>query len=167
MEKTKTIWAIIAFVAIGCLISFLFFRDMQRDRQESRKELDTLDKTVYFEGEVIAAPVYNNTTLLCVKIDTSSIDSLHFFSRHCAVKVQDGVAVLPIGLIDRNDSSDVFKTHAERVVVNKDYDSKALFINGDDTLVEELSFWRGKIDEVHLLMAWENARDTVRREQHP
>lgn len=162
MGKTKTILAIIAFVAAWCLISLLFIRDMQRDKQESQKELAALEQTVYFEGTVTAAPVYKNTTLLCVKIDTSSVDSFYHFSRHCAVKVQDGVAVLPIGLIDRNDSSYVFKCHAKRLVVNKGFDRKTLFINGSDTLVDDISFWGGKIDKIHLLMAWENAKDSNR-----
>lgn len=162
MEKSKTVLSIIAFVAAFCLFSFLFFRDMQRDKQESRKELAALGQTVYFEGSVIASPVYKNTTLLCVKIDSSSVDSFYHFSRHCAVKVQDGVAVFSIGLIDRNDSSDVFKCHAKRVVVNKGFDRKTLFINGSDTLVDDISFWGGKIDKIHLLMAWENAKDSNR-----
>lgn len=161
MGKTKTILAIIAFVAAFCIISFLFFRDMKRDKQECRKELDTLGQTVYFEGAVIASPVYKNTTLLCVKIDTSSVDSFYHFSRHCAVKVQDGVAVFPIGLIDRNDSSDVFKCHAKRVIVNKGFDRKTLFIIGSDTLAEDISFWGGKVDEIHLLIAWEKSYDAI------
>ena len=163
MGKIKTILTIIAYVAACCLLFFLFFRDMQRDKQESRKELDALGQTVYFEGTVIASPVYNNTTLLCVAVDTSSVDSFYHFSRHCAVKVQDGVAVFPIGLIDRNDSSDVFKSHAGKVAVNKDYSRKTLFFRDGDTLVEELSLWKGKIEEIHLLIAWENAKDTLKK----
>lgn len=145
----------------GCLFSFLFFRDMQRDKQESRKKHDILGQTVYFEGTVLASPVYKNTTLLCVKIDTSSVDSFYHFSRYCAVKIQDDVAVLPIGLIDENCSSDLFKSHAQQVVVNRNYNNMIHYIIGIDTLTEELSFWPGKLDEVHLLMAWENSRDSI------
>ena len=161
MGKIRTILTIIVLVAVWCLISFLFIRDMQRDKQESQRELDALGQTVYFEGTVIASPVYKNTTLLCVRIIKSSVDSFYHFSRYCAVKIQDGLAVLPIGLIDENSSSDLFKSHAQRVVVNRDYNNKIYYITGNDTLTEELSFWSGKLEEVHMLMAWENSRDYI------
>ena len=154
------------FVALLCV----FFRMVKPDKrtvEESGQAFDKLVKTVYFEGEVLSTSVYNNSTLLCIRIDTASVDSFYCFSRGgWALCIRDGVAVLPIGLVDQNDSSDLFKCHAERVMVNKDYGEKTLFINGGDTLVEDLSLWTGKIEEIHLLMAWEDARDSFCREMH-
>ena len=158
MKRLSRHWTLAVFIAFGGLFLSLFLRDMRQDKQESLRELEALGKTVYFEGEVIDAPVYRNTTLLCVRIDSAGVDSLYHFSRHCAVVVREGVAVLPIGLIDQNDSTDSFKSRVERVVVNRDYDRKILFIWENDTIEETFSLWPGKIEEVHLLMAWENAR---------
>lgn len=158
MGKIKPILAATSFIAAGCLFLPLCLRDMKRDKIEGMRELEALERAIYFEGEVIDAPVHRNTTLLCVRIDTAGVDSLYHFTRHCAVVVREGVAVFSIGLIDRNDPTDKFKSHAEKVVVNRDYDRKTLFISGNDTIEEDLSLWPGKIEEVHLLMAWENAR---------
>ena len=168
MGRKKEILSVILFLVLFCLITFLFLRLSRWEDQKCEQEIDSLVKSVYFEGMVIDAPVYKQSTLLCVKIDASSVDSFYYFSRGCCgVIVRDSIAVFSIGLIDENNPSDLFMSHAERVVVNKDYDTKTLFIRNGDTLVYNIYFGAGRIDEVHLLMAWENARDTVRREQHP
>lgn len=167
MEKTKPILTLVVFVGVVCLFLSLFLHDLNQDKHKGQRELDSLGRMVYFEGEVIDAPVYRNTTLLCVRLDTARVDSLYHFSRHCAVFVHEGVAVFSIGQIDQHDSTDKFKSQVERVVVNKDYNRKTLFIRGNDTIVEDLFLWPGKIEEVHLLMAWENARDSVASQRHP
>ena len=137
-------------------------RHDKREGCESDKAFDLLVKTIYFEGDVLSAPVYNNSTLLCIKIDTTSVDSFYYFSRDWALCIRDSVAVIPIGIIDKFDSADHFKTTAQRVVLNKTHNKKTLFIRGIDTLPQELDLWPAKLEEVHLLMAWENAHSAIR-----
>lgn len=136
-------------------------RHDKREGCESDKAFDLLVKTIYFEGDVLSAPVYNNSTLLCIKIDTTSVDSFYYFSRDWALCIRDSVAVIPIGMIDKYDSADIFIATAQRVVLNKTYNKKTLFIRGIDTLPQELDLWPAKLEEVHLLMAWENAHSAI------
>lgn len=139
----------------------MMLRHDKREDCESDKAFDLLVKTIYFEGDVLSAPVYNNSTLLCIKIDTTSVDSFYYFSRDWALCIRDSVAVIPIGIIDKFDSADHFKTTAQRVVLNKTHNKKTLFIRGIDTLPQELDLWPAKLEEVHLLMARENTLDSI------
>lgn len=147
---------------VPCLLFYMMQRHDKREGCESAKAFDLLVKTIYFEGDVLSAPVYNNTALLCIKIDTTSVDSFYYFSREWALSIRDSVAVIPIGMIDKYDSADLFKTTAQRVVVNKDHNKKTLFIRGSDTLPQDLDLWPAKLEEVYLLTAFENVLDSIR-----
>ena len=141
-------------------------RHDKREGCESDKAFDLLVKTIYFEGDVLSAPVYNNSTLLCIKIDTTSVDSFYYFSRDWALCIRDSVAVIPIGMIDKYDSADIFMATAQRVVVNRGFNKKTIFIRGSDTLTINFDLWPAKLEEVHLLMAWENALDSICSEKY-
>jgi len=132
---------------------------MLKPAKSKEKEFDKLFGNVYFEGNVLSAPVYNNSTLLCIKIDTASVDSFYYFNRgDWALCIHDGMAVMPIGMIDKYDSVGLFKATSLRVVVNKDHNKKAIFIRDNDTLHQDLDFWPAKLEEVHLLMACEDVQ---------
>ena len=160
-NKVKTVVVFVAILIVPCLLFYMMLRHDKRECCESDKAFDLLVKTIYFEGDVLSAPVYNNSTLLCIKIDTTSVDSFYYFSRDWALCIRDSVAVIPIGMIDKFDSADHFKTTAQRVVVNKDHNKKSIFIRGSDTLTINLDLWPAKLEEVHLLMAWENTLDSI------
>ena len=161
-NKVKTVVVFVAILIVPCLLFYMMLRHDKREGCESDKAFDLLVKTIYFEGDVLSAPVYNNTTLLCIKIDTTSVDSFYYFSRDWALCIRDSVAVIPIGMIDKYDSADIFMATAQRVVLNKTHNKKTLFIRGIDTLPQELDLWPAKLEEVHLLMAWENAHSAIR-----
>ena len=147
---------------VPCLLFYLMQRHVKREDCESAKAFDLLVKTIYFEGEVLFAPVYNNSTLLSIKLDTASVDSFYYFSRDWALCIRDSVAVIPIGMIDKHDSADLFKATAQRVVVNKDLNRKTLFIRDNDTLTINLDLWPAKLEEIHLLMTWENTHSATK-----
>lgn len=151
----------VAIIIVPCLLFYMMLRHDKREGCESDKAFDLLVKTIYFEGDVLSAPVYNNSTLLCIKIDTTSVDSFYYFSRDWALCIRDSVAVIPIGIIDKFDSADHFKTTAQRVVVNRGFNKKSIFIRGSDTLTINFDLWPAKLEEVHLLMAWENTLDSI------
>lgn len=161
-NKVKTVVVFVAILIVPCLLFYMMLRHDKREGCESDKAFDLLVKTIYFEGNVLSAPVYNNSTLLCIKIDTTSVDSFYYFSRDWALCIRDSVAVIPIGMIDKYDSADIFMATAQRVVLNKTHNKKTLFIRGIDTLPQELDLWPAKLEEVHLLMAWENAHSAIR-----
>ena len=165
-NKVKTVVVFVAILIVPCLLFYMMLRHDKREGCESDKAFDLLVKTIYFEGDVLSAPVYNNSTLLCIKIDTTSVDSFYYFSRDWALCIRDSVAVIPIGMIDKYDSADIFMATAQRVVLNKTHNKKTLFIRGIDTLPQELDLWPAKLEEVHLLMAWENALDSICSENY-
>ena len=160
-NKVKTVVVFVAILIVPCLLFYMMLRHDKREGCESDKAFDLLVKTIYFEGDVLSAPVYNNSTLLCIKIDTTSVDSFYYFSRDWALCIRDSVAVIPIGIIDKFDSADHFKTTAQRVVVNRGFNKKSIFIRGSDTLTINFDLWPAKLEEVHLLMAWENTLDSI------
>lgn len=160
-NKIKTVVVFVAILIVPCLLFYMMLRHDKREGCESDKAFDLLVKTIYFEGDVLSAPVYNNSTLLCIKIDTTSVDSFYYFSRDWALCIRDSVAVIPIGIIDKFDSADHFKTTAQRVVVNRGFNKKSIFIRGSDTLTINFDLWPAKLEEVHLLMAWENTLDSI------
>lgn len=158
-NKVKNVAVSVAILMVPCLLFYLMQRHDKREDCESAKTFDLLVKTIYFESEVLSVPVYNNSTLLSIKIDTASVDTFYYFSRNWALCIRDSVAVIPIGMIDKHDSADLFKATAQRVVVNKDHNKKTLFIRDNDTLTVNLDLWPAKLEEILLLMAWENAQD--------
>ena len=166
-SRARSVLLTVVVLLVPCLLVLLMKKHDRREEYESGKEFDTLRRTVFFEGDLVSSSVYKHSTLLCVRVDTSSVDSFYYFSRDWALCIREGMAVMPIGMVDGNDSSDHFITHAQRVIVNKNYSGKTHFIRGIDTLTDDLSLWPGKLDEVHLLMAWENAQNAVHNTNHP
>ena len=155
MSKVWSAFLPIAVLTVVCLLFYL----MLKPAKSKEKEFDKLFGNVHFEGNVLSAPVYNNSTLLCIKIDTASVDSFYYFNRgDWALCIHDGMAVMPIGMIDKYDSVGLFKATSLRVVVNKDHNKKAIFIRDNDTLQQDLNFWPAKLEEVHLLMACEDVQ---------
>ncbi len=71
MSKVWSAFLPIAVLTVVCLLFYL----MLKPAKSKEKEFDKLFGNVYFEGNVLSAPVYNNSTLLCIKIDTASVDS--------------------------------------------------------------------------------------------
>lgn len=154
-SKAKFLIEVIA-LAIFFVVCVVFFRDWKYGGQRAEDEVVSLMDGVYFEGEVVNTYTNKNSSLLCVRVDTATVDSLYRYEREYAIFIKKGLAVLPIGLTDVNNSKDMFKLHAQRVVVNKENDMLVHFINGQDTLSERLNLWPGKLEAIHILIAWED-----------
>lgn len=140
----------------------------KHDRHEElvAQQIATIAQNVYFEGDLISSADYNHSTVLCIQVDTASVDSFYHFCRPLALRLAKGVAAMPIGMGDKYDSSWLFKTKAQRIIVNKNHSGQTLFVKGTDTLAEDLCLWPAKLEEVHLLIAWENAVASM-KEQEP
>ena len=85
------------------------------------------------------------------KIDSANTDYHYSFNRgEAALRIKDGIATLPIGMIDKNNPEDLKKINADYVIVNKNNSFKIDFVSDNDTLTLPLSFWPGKLEEVHF-----------------
>ena len=156
-NKTRAIIAVIAIVAVPCLLILLMAKHDRHEELVAQQVADMIAQNVYFEGNLISSTDYNSSTVLCIQVDTASVDSFYYFSRPLALRLTKGVAAMPIGMSDKHDSAWLFKTKAQRIIVNKSHSGQTLFVKGTDTLAEDLCLWPAKLEEVHLLIAWENA----------
>ncbi len=165
-NKTRAIIAVIAIVAVPCLLVLLMAKHDRHEELVAQQITDTIAQNVYFEGDLISSANYNSSTVLCIKVDTASVDSFYHFSRPMALRLAKGVAAMPIGMSDKHDSSWLFKTKAQRIIVNKNHSGQTQYVKGTDTLTEDLCLWPAKLEEVHLLVAWEDAVASL-KEQEP
>ncbi len=133
---------------IGCvLLAFNWYKTTSEEHNEVLLKY----RNIYFEGEVISSYTKRNSALLYIKIDSANTDYYYSFSRgNAALRIKDGIATLPIGMIDLNNAADVLKINADYVIVNKDNSSMINYINDNDTLSLPLSFWPGKLEEIHF-----------------
>ena len=130
---------------ICCAISaYKWFKSAS---EEYNKVLDKY-RNIYFEGEVISSYTKRNSSLLYIRIDSANIDYHYSYKRgNAALRIMDGIATLPIGMIDMNNVADSIKVNADYVIVNKNNSSMINYITGNDTLTLPLSFWPGKLKE--------------------
>lgn len=120
-------------------------------KSTSEEYNEVLDKyrNIYFEGEVISSYTKRNSSLLYIRIDSANIDYHYSYKRGtAALRIKDGIATLPIGMIDLNNVADSIKVNADYVIVNKNNCSMINYITGNDTLTLPLSFWPGKLNEL-------------------
>ena len=120
-------------------------------KSTSEEYNEVLDKyrNIYFEGEVISSYTKRNSSLLYIRIDSANIDYHYSYKRGtAALRIKDGIATLPIGMIDLNNVADSIKVNADYVIVNKNNSSMINYITGNDTLTLPLSFWPGKLNEL-------------------
>lgn len=109
-------------------------------------------ENIYFEGEVISA--YNKPgkgAVMCVRVDSASTDYFFHYDPYGALKIESGIATLPLGLLDENSAEDSLRLESTRVIVNRDTSGLMLFIRGTDTLCRPLSFWPGKLNQYSIL----------------
>jgi len=152
IKQNRVKAAVQVILVIACLICGVLFA-YRWHKHSSREYDEVLDqyRNIYFEGKVVSSFTKKGSCLLYVKIDSTNTDRHYSYSRgNAALRIEDGIATLPIGLIDKYNREDSMKVNADYVIVNKDSNSVIDFINGDDTLTVPLSFWPGKVDEVYF-----------------
>ena len=142
MKKTfPYIFGLIVLILAPILFWHTHKKNMQDYASTMRRFSD-----VYFQGQVISANTIRGVGVLCVSIDSASVDSLHFFSRgEAALTIESGIATFPLGLIDKNNSEDLFRYNSHYVIVNKDKSGQMLFIKDNDTLSVPLTFFPAKM----------------------
>lgn len=145
MKKAVTYISGVLFGIIALVIfpigAWQLHKKAGHDYDESLKHCEG----VYFEGEVFSAQTKRGVGVLCVKIDSANVDSFYFYNRQAALIIKSGVATFPLGLIDKNDSNDLFRYNSQYVIVNKDKSGQMLFLKECDTLSVPLSFFPSKI----------------------
>lgn len=108
-------------------------------------------KEVQFQGKVISSYTEASSTILCILIDSSNTTSFYDPEGY-PLKIENGIAVVPIGYINKDISEEVFMANAEYIIVNKNNNLLVDYIIKDDTLTKslEISFSLGYLKERHL-----------------
>lgn len=146
LNMRKIIQLILLMICIICcaISAYKWFKSAS---EEYNEVLDKY-KNIYFEGKVISSYTKRNSSLLYIRIDSANIDYHYSYKRgNAALRIKDGIATLPIGMIDLNNAADSMKVNADYVIVNKNNSSMINYITGNDTLTLPLSFWPGKLKE--------------------
>lgn len=149
MKKSLKTLACVVFVAaflVGGVV--LLTKRTNRGWADSEKRFGN----IYFEGEVIS--VYDKPgkgAVMCVCVDSASTDYFFHYDRYGALKIESGIATLPLGQLDRYSSEDSLRLGATRIIVNRDTSGLMLYIRGTDTLCKPLSFWPGKLNQYSML----------------
>lgn len=149
MKKSLKIFACVVFVA-AFLVGGMVLLTKRTDRGWADSEKRFVN--IYFEGEVIS--VYDKPSkgaVMCVCVDSASTDYFFHYDRYGALKIESGIATLPLGLLDRYSAEDSLRLGATRVIVNRDTSGLMLFIRGTDTLCRPISFHPGKLNQYSML----------------
>lgn len=128
---------------------------VQEGKYRSENRIARLEEklgNIYFQGKVISSFTKYKEVLLCILIDTTNTPYYYTYARDLALRIENGIAVMPIGMLDTFDTKSVFKNNAEYVIVNKDKNSEINFIIKTDTLTVPLihAFWPGKLDKKYM-----------------
>ncbi len=87
---------------------------------------------------------------MCIKLDSSNVDSFYHFDQYTALKIENGIVTLPIGTCHQDDIGPTY----EKVVyvnVNDNFSRKMLFINKEgDTIIEQLYYSSVDLKEYDL-----------------
>lgn len=154
--KCKISNRIVAFVLIPYFICFAICFAISVVK-EHRKSIITHQlsfekiKEVQFQGKVISSYTEASSTILCILIDSSNTTSFYDPEGY-PLKIENGIAVVPIGYINKDISEEVFMANAEYIIVNKNNNLLVDYIIKDDTLTKslEISFSLGYLKERHL-----------------
>lgn len=151
MNHKKSITIIAGVVlAVAYLVGGAVFMTKRSNKRQAESEKRF--ENIYFEGEVISA--YNKSgkgAVMCVRVDSASTDYFFHYDPYGALKIESGIATLPLGLLDENSTEDSLRLESTRVIVNRDTSGLMLFIRGTDTLCRPLSFWPGKLNQYSIL----------------
>ena len=150
--KHKISYRIVALVLIPYFICFAISAVKEHRKSIITRQLSFEKiKGVHFQGKVISSYTDWQSTILCILIDSSNTTSF-YTSGYYPLKIENGIAVLPIGIVDKNISEEVFMANAEYVIVNKNNNLLVNYIIKDDTLTEPLkwAFRLGYLREKHM-----------------
>lgn len=144
-------FTIFVIAQIICMI-ILGFKASKYQREKRIANFEEKVGDIYFQGKVISSFTKYKEILLCILLDSTNTHSYYTYARNLALKIENGIAVLPIGILDTNDAESLFKYNAEYVIVNKDKNSEINYIIKNDTLTlpSTAAFWPGKLDEKYM-----------------
>lgn len=149
LKRKRIIMQIIVLVLCFATTSIGVLKLYKKSAIEYACEINQY-KSIYLRGNVIGAFSKGKSALLAIYIDSTNTDYYNKFNRSAALIINNGIAILPIGMIDINNPKDSFKINAKYVIVNRHECGSIDYISNRDTLTTTLTLWPGKLDSRHL-----------------
>lgn len=159
LKKDKILdWIkIMVFVTFILVTPVLIIKKTMKAKIQHENQIESLFGNIYFEGKVVGLNYIKHSgmpsaAIMCIKMDTSNVDSFYHFDKYTALKIGNGKAALPIGSYDKSTNDTLFRKTVY-VIINKNANHKMLFISKDnDTLVEPLYYTSVDIKEMDLII---------------
>ena len=150
-------WIIIVIFAFFVTTTPVWMlKSATRDRSMHANQIEALFGNISFSGKVVGFHCVKHsgmplcTAILCIQIDSSNVDSFYQFDKYTALKIEKGMATLPIGLFDKTTEDTLYK-NVIRVNINELRSHKMLFITaGNDTIVDSLYYTSVGLKEYDL-----------------
>ncbi|MDN3580543.1 hypothetical protein [Mucilaginibacter flavus] len=102
--KKKGVLFLTLFFLLGFSIFVVVFFVTESNAGKEDKEILSLTGSIQFKGEVINSKVYDYSGkpyfMVCVKLDTCNVKSLFIINDLVSIKIKDGIATFPIGVLE-------------------------------------------------------------------
>ena len=120
-------------------------KDTIKSKSHHTNQIETMYGEISFSGRVvnfhyIKHPGMPEAAIMCVKLDSCNVNSFYHFDKYTALKIENGIATLPIGTCSKSDRGALF----EKVVyvnVNESESHKMIFVNGEKDTIEKSLYY--------------------------
>lgn len=150
-------WMIIVVFCITWIIvvPVLTIRSSIKDAIIHKRQIESLYDDVFFAGKVVGFHYIKHSgmpsaAILCIKIDSSNVNSFYQFDKYTALKIENGMATFPIGQYAKTTDDTLYKKYVY-VNINEGKSHKMLFINTqNDTIIKQLYYTSSDLKENDL-----------------
>jgi len=150
-------WLIIVafFIAWLIVVPILTIRSSIKDVITHKSQIESLYGDVFFSGKVVGFHCIKHSgmpsaAILCIKIDSSNVDSFYQYDKYTALKIENGMATFPIGQYAKATDDTLYK-EIVYVNINEGKSLRMLFINTqNDTIVKQLYYTSSDLIENDL-----------------
>lgn len=146
INKKRFLFIFFAACFSLAIIGFILtLRSSIKEIKQHANQMETLYGDISFSGEVVGFHCIRYGIdppgcIMCIKIDSSTVDSFYHYDRYTALKIDNGIATLPLGLYDENTDFALLK-EVVYVHINEAGSHKMLFIiDENDTITKDLYY---------------------------
>lgn len=139
-------WVIIvAFISFVVVTPVWMIKNARVERFQQANMIESLFANISFSGKVVGIHTVKHlgmpsAAIMCIKIDSSNLDSFYKFDKYTALKIENGIATFPIGGYDKS-TDDTLYEKVVYVNINEAKSHKMIFVsNQNDTIEHELCY---------------------------
>ncbi len=149
-------WLIIVMFCLAVVFFSVFtIKNTIISKSEHAKHIEDLYGNISFSGRVVDFHYVKHSgmptaAIMCIKIDSSNVDSFYQYDKYTALKIENGMVTLPIGGCGPSNCGPEYESIIY-VAVNENRSHEMRFINeANDTLVRTLYYTSENLKEYDL-----------------